>query len=94
MFLHLSVILLTGGVSTSGSGGGVSLWVGAGGVSLWVRGVSASGSGVYTPVDTHMPPQHTFPRTHTTPVEMAIEAGGTHPNGMHSCWKMYSNTCT
>ena len=82
-------------------GGGVYLWVwcllwvGAGGVSLWVRGggVRLWVRGVHPPGHTHAP-QHTFPRTHTTPVEMAIEAGGTHPTGMHSGWKMYSNTCT
>ena len=49
------------------------------------------GAGV-TPLNT--PPGHTpldNPRTHThpghiPPGEMAIEAGGTHPTGMHSCY--------
>ena len=65
MFLHLSVILLTGG------GGSVYLWV-WGGLPL-VPGGLPLGRGGYTP------------RADTSPVEMTIEAGGTHPTGMHSC---------
>ena len=73
----LSVILFTGGC-----------------VCLWIQGV-------YTPLevhplDTHHPTRHTLPDTHPHPrhtptldthlaVEMAIEAGGTHPTGMYFC---------
>ena len=63
MFLHLSVILFTGGVSTSGCGGCLPL----------VPGGLPLGLGGYTP------------RADTPPVEITIEAGGTHPTGMHSC---------
>ena len=51
------------------------------GVYLWVRGV-------YTPVDTHIPGHpslDTSPLSTPPPIEMVIEAGGTHPIGMHSC---------
>ena len=54
--------------------------------------------GTHTPVHPHghkLPPRHTHPQdtplsrtppdTHL-PVEMAIEAGGTHPTGMYSCF--------
>ena len=43
-----------------------------GGVYLWVWGVSASGSGGYTPLDTHTPSGHTPKHTPWTP---------THPHG-------------
>ena len=74
------------GVSASGSGG----------VSLWVHGVCLWGQDVYTPwinpqEDTpgQTPPGHThIPSRHPLcrhrHVEMAIEAIGTHPTGMHS----------
>ena len=61
-----------------------------GGVCLWVQGVCLPlgfGVDVY-----HPPPRHTplHSNTHTRTlghpaVEVAIEAGGTHPTGMHSC---------
>ena len=68
--------------------------------SFCSQGVFASGSGgclphpldtpLETPPWTHTHPGHTHsPQTHThldSPlVEVATEAGGTHPTGMHSC---------
>ena len=51
------------------------------------RGMSAFGSGVCIPLGTHpnTPLGHTHPG-HTPPVEIANEAGGMHPTGMHSCY--------
>ena len=68
MFLHLSVILFTGRC----------LPLGQGGVHPWADTPQAD-----TPwVDT---PGQTYPLADTPPpVEMIIEAGGTHPAGMHS----------
>ena len=55
------------------------------GVGLWVWEVSST------------PPGHTHPRHANPPlpdtqltVEVAIEAGGTHPYGMHSCCEQIS----
>ena len=87
----MGVCLWVGGVSASGSWGclpvspggfggfGVGcddcLWVWV--VCLWVRGgVSTTSLGTRNPGHTH---------THT-PVEVAIEEGGTHPTGMHFCY--------
>ena len=68
-----------GRVSASGSGGGC-LPLGPG--------------GVHPPGQT--PPRQTPPWADThlgrhPPVEMTIEAGGTHPTGMHSCFNLFSS---
>ena len=73
MFLHLSVILFTGGVSQHAMG-------------RWCLPLGLGG--VYHPVQTP-PVGRRHPRQIPTvgrlsPVEMTIEAGGTHPTGMHS----------
>ena len=65
--LHLPVILFTGEVSASESGG-VYLCIWRGDVCLCVLGVSVSGLGVdtqYNPLDTHTLWTHTHPWTHT-----------------------------
>ena len=51
---------------------------GRGGFCLWVQGMSATGH----PLETH---------THIPPLEMAIQAGGTHPTRMHSCSMTFFN---
>ena len=93
IFLHLSVILFTGGGCLPlGSGSSAS---GSGGFCLWVEGgVCLLVWGGYTPGHTHthgQPPSSRTPLplkrspwTHP-PVKMAIEADGTHPTGIHSC---------
>ena len=73
MFLHLSVILFTGGVSQHA-------------MVRWCLPLDLGG--VYHPVQTPLVGRH-HPRQIPTvgrlsPVEMTIEAGGTHPTGMHS----------
>ena len=74
MFLHVSVILSTGeGVwSRKGSGPG-GVWSRGG----LLQGVCSGGGGVGIPACTEADP----------PGEMATAAYGSHPTGMHSCFK-------
>ena len=59
MFLHLSVILFTGGVSASGSGGCPPLGLGVFASRFW--GCLPLGPGVDTPWDRHPLDTHTHP---------------------------------
>ena len=57
------------------------------------------GEGVYTPLGRHPQGRHTpqgrHPQAHPGPLhEMATEAGGTHPTGMHSCQVGRQNAAT
>ena len=84
MFLHLSVILFTGGCLPLGPWGCLPL--GPGDVCLWVPGVCTPWT--HMPGQTppgHTPHRQTLPWADTTPIKVTIEAGGTHPTGMHSC---------
>ena len=87
-------------VSASGTGGGICLWVQSRGVCLWVQGgVTPPGHSLWThtcplsthprthtPLDTHLLPSgHAHTSWTPPPLTLAIEAGGTHPTGMHSC---------
>ena len=79
MFLHLSVILFTGG------GRGVSASVHAGIHPPWADSPPPS-LGRHPPEQTtppgrHIPPGQTLP----PPQQTATAADGTHPTGMHSC---------
>ena len=94
----LPVILFTSGggggwggvVSVSGSGRAVSAYVSRGCLVLGPGGLPLGlGLGLR---DTHTLWTH-LPWTHTPlwapPVQMAIEVGGTHPAGMHSCLEKF-----
>ena len=72
MFLHMSVILFTGGMCIPACTG---------------YGVSASGSRGCTPLGRHPQADHPGqPPPDRHPLEMTTEGGGMHPNGMHSCY--------
>ena len=94
MFLHLSVILFTGvGVSASGSTGCTSTW----------QTPPPSGRppqadtpiGRHPPSQTHTSPgrhplgQTSLPGKHTPSPDTATAVDGTHPTGMHSCYKIF-----
>ena len=71
MFLHMSVILSTGGVPLQGGGvwsGGAWSW-GRAGLGGLVLGVPGLGGAWWRP-----------------PLQTATAACGTHPTGMHSCF--------
>ena len=76
MFLHVSVILLTGGVCTRGvpapGGSGPGGCLLGGGL---VPGGCLLRGGLVLGVPGGVPPP------------MATAAGSTHPTGMHSCWE-------
>ena len=88
MFLHLSAMLFTGGCIPACNGPGVgfthpldthipghSPWT-----HLWTH-PPVTQPWTYTPqTDTHTPLDR-----HPFPVQMTIEADGTHPSRMHSC---------
>ena len=78
MFLHLSVILFTGGVSASSPGQVPWADTPLGRHPLWAD----------TPTPGQTPPAQ-YILIHT-PSQCMLgygqQAGGTHPTGMHSCW--------
>ena len=79
MFLHLSVILFTGGcLSQHAVGGCTPPWA-----DNPTRQTPADPPGRHSPRQT--PPSGRHPL-----LRMATEAGGTHPTGMHSCFRISS----
>ena len=91
MFLHVSVILFTGGLQAhtqgevEGSGWGQGFpGPYPGEVGVWLWGVGAPDLGVSWPRQGMCIPAC----TEADPQQMATAADGTHPTGMHSCyWK-------
>ena len=77
MFLHLSVILFTGGMCGQTPNGQTPSW--------------ADTPGQTPPLDRH-PPQADTPLGRHPPKEMATAADGMHPTGMHSCLICYRIT--
>ena len=82
IFLHLSVILFTGGGSSKFGGGlflggGMFLQIFLGGVSFW------GGSSKFSGGEGGSPPEY------------GQRSAGTHPTGMHSCMLVFlTNHCT
>ena len=71
MFLHVSVILYTEGVSRPIPKGRLGVWPG-GGLQAW--------GFVY---------EHALRQTPPSSQQMATDADGTHPTGMHSCCLLF-----
>ena len=71
---------------------GRQMWTGGvdRGTWMWVYGQ------IWGVVDRGVHPWHTHRHTHThthTQPETATKAGGTHPTGMHTCFKRFCNMC-
>ena len=89
MFLHLSVILFTGGGMCGERGCGKGGMHGKG-VHVWQRGCTCMAKVGMCGMDDKWWGMHDkgvcVARGCVYAGEMATEAGGTHPTGMHSCW--------